>query len=131
MVDKWTTWTKWSRSPSHSFARTINNPILSQVVNENEVWINSTVANDWGIENGQYIKLENQDGIVTNKIRARITERIRPDCIYMVHGFGNTQKKLRRAYKKGADDQELMTKVNIDPIMGGQGMHGNFVTFKV
>jgi thiosulfate reductase/polysulfide reductase chain A len=49
----------------------------------------------------------------------------------MVHGFGSTAKNLRRAFGKGADDQELMTRILVDPIMGGQGMHGNFVTFRV
>ncbi len=121
----------YGRSPAHSFARTINNPILSQVVNENEVWVHTTVAGDWGLSSNQYIKLENQDGIVSNKLKVKVTERIRPDCIYMVHGFGEKNKKLRRAYNKGADDQELITKVKVDPVMGGQAMHGNFVTFQV
>lgn len=121
----------YGRSPSHSFARTINNPILSQLDPENEVWINPAVAKEWGIKSGQFIKLENQDNVVSDKVRARVTERIRPDSVYMVHGFGSTQKKLKRAYRKGADDQQLMTRVQVDPIMGGQGMHGNFVTFRV
>lgn len=119
------------RSPSHSFARSNNNPILTQLVIENEVWINTTVAREWNIANGQYIKLENQDGVVSNKVKAKVTERIRPDCVFMVHGFGHRQKKLHLAYNKGACDQELMTRVNTDPIMGGQGIQVNFVTFKV
>jgi len=121
----------YGRSPSHSFARTINNPILSDIDPENEVWVNSAVAKEWGLKPGQYVRLENQDGVVSNKVRVRITERIRPDAVYMVHGFGSTQKQLKRAYKKGADDQDLMTRILVDPIMGGQGMHGNFVTFRV
>jgi thiosulfate reductase/polysulfide reductase chain A len=48
----------------------------------------------------------------------------------MVHGFGHTNKNLSRAYGKGASDSELITKVWVDPIMGGTGMRGNFVTFK-
>lgn len=121
----------YGRSPAHSFARTNNNPILTQLVDQNEVWVHPTVAREWNIANGQYVKLENQDGIVSLKIRAKVTERIRPDCVYMVHGFGHRQKQLRRAYGKGACDQELMTRVKTDPVMGGQGIHGNFVTFRV
>ena len=63
-------------------------------------------------------------------IKVRITERIRWDSVYMVHGFGHDQKKLRRCYGKGASDTSLMSKVHIDPIMGGTGMRGNFVTFR-
>jgi len=48
----------------------------------------------------------------------------------MVHGFGHTNKHLSRAYGKGASDSELITRVHLDPIMGGTGMRGNFVTFK-
>lgn len=121
----------YGRSPSHSFARTTNNPLLTQVNAENTLWINSTVASDWGLKAGQYVKMENQDGATSKKIKVKVTERIRPDCVFMVHGFGSTQRKLKRAYKKGADDQDLMTRVKVDPIMGGQGIHCNFVTFKV
>jgi len=34
---------------------------------------------------------------------------------------------LRNAYKKGASDTQLITRVAIDPIMGGTGMRVNFV----
>jgi thiosulfate reductase/polysulfide reductase chain A len=47
----------------------------------------------------------------------------------MVHGFGHTDKKLSRAFGKGVSDSEMITKVQIDPIMGGTGLRGNFVTF--
>jgi thiosulfate reductase/polysulfide reductase chain A len=42
----------------------------------------------------------------------------------MVHGFGSTAKNLRRAFGKGAVDQELMTRYWLKSKMGGQGMHG-------
>lgn len=119
------------RVPAHSFARSINNPLLSQVVAENELWVHPSVALEKGFANGQYVTLVNQDGVVSAKIRARVTERIRPDCVFMAHGFGHRQKQLRRAFGKGACDQELMTRVKTDPLMGGQGIQANFVTFKV
>jgi len=49
--------------------------------------------------------------------------------VYMIHGFGHTDKRLSRAYGRGASDAELITKSNIDPVMGGTGMRVNFVTF--
>jgi thiosulfate reductase/polysulfide reductase chain A len=89
------------------------------------------VAGIWGIETGQYVWLENQDGVRSSfPLKVRVTERIRWDSVYMVHGFGHTDKLLSRAYGKGASDSELITKVLVDPIMGGTGMRGNFVTFK-
>ncbi len=121
----------YGRAPMHTFGRTANNALLKDLMEENSAWINPKVAGEWGIENGQYIWLENQDGVRSSfPIRARITERTRWDSVYMVHGFGHTNDKLSRAYGKGASDSELITKVHVDPIMGGTGMRGNFVTFK-
>lgn len=120
----------YGRTPAHTFSRTINNPNLFDLKETNVVWINPKVAKIWGFTNGQKIWLKNQDGIVTKfPIGVRITERIRWDSVYMVHGFGHNNKKLTRAYGKGASDSEMITTVMIDPVMGGTGMRGNFVTF--
>ncbi len=120
----------YGRAPMHTFGRTTNNPLLYELKKENEVWINPKVAKEWEIEDNEYVLLENQDGAVSNRIRAKVTERIRHDSVYMVHGFGHNQKKMPRSYLKGADDTALMTRVKIDPIMGGTGMRVNFVTFR-
>ncbi|MCF8297627.1 MAG: molybdopterin-dependent oxidoreductase [Saprospiraceae bacterium] len=121
----------YGRAPMHTFCRTANNENLVDLMKENSVWVNPKVAKEWGLKNEQYIFLENQDGIVSRTpIKVRITERIRWDSVYMVHGFGHLDKRLRTAYGRGASDTELITKVNIDPIMGATGMRGNFVTFR-
>jgi thiosulfate reductase/polysulfide reductase chain A len=97
---------------------------------ENTIWINPKVAKNWQIKNNQYIRLKNQDGIESSfPVKARVTERISWNAVYMVHGFGHSDKKLTRAYGKGASDSELISNVMIDPLMGGTGMRGNFVTF--
>ena len=120
----------YGRAPMHTFSRTANNPNLTNLMDENSVWINPKVAKEWGLKNDQKIWLENQDGVISSfPIKVRVTERIRWDSIYMVHGFGHTNKNLSRAHGKGASDAELITKVHIDPEMGGTGMRGNFVTF--
>jgi thiosulfate reductase/polysulfide reductase chain A len=120
----------YGRAPMHTFSRTANNPNLHDLKKENDVWINPKVAKLWGIKAGQYIWLKNQDGVISDfPVMVRVTERIRWDSVYMVHGFGHTDKKLSRAYGRGASDSDLITKVQIDPIMGGTGMRGNFVTF--
>ena len=74
--------------------------------------------------------MKNQDDVISSfPIKIRITERIRWDSVYMVHGFGQTAKKLSKAYGRGINDAELITHVAYDPIMGGTGMRSNFVTF--
>lgn len=120
----------YGRAPMHTFSRTANNPHLTDLMDENTVWVNPKVAIEWDLENKQEVWLENQDGVVSsNSIKVRVTERIRYDSVYMVHGFGHTQKQMSRSYKRGVSDSELITKVLVDPEMGGTGMRGNFVTF--
>ncbi len=120
----------YGRAPMHTFSRTSNNPNLTDLMDENTVWVNPKVAKEWGLANDQYIHLKNQDGKRSEfPIKVRITERIRWDSVYMVHGFGHDQKRLKRCYGKGASDTNLITRVMVDPLMGGTGMRGNFVTF--
>ncbi len=120
----------YGRAPMHTFSRTANNPYLTDLMDENDVWVNPKVAKIWGLHNGQEVWLRNQDGVVsTFPIKVRITERIRWDSVYMVHGFGHARKELTRAYGRGGNDTEMITHVPIDPIMGGTGMRANFVTF--
>ncbi|MCB0823811.1 MAG: molybdopterin-dependent oxidoreductase [Bacteroidales bacterium] len=120
----------YGRAPMHTFSRTANNANLIDLKKENNVWVNPKVAKLWDLKTGQYVWLKNQDGVVsTYPIKVRITERIRWDSVYMVHGFGHSKKELTRAYGRGANDTEMITKVMMDPIMGGTGMRGNFITF--
>jgi thiosulfate reductase/polysulfide reductase chain A len=117
----------YGRAPVHSFARSQNNKVLDALMAENAVWINADVARDLRLEDGDRVTLQNQDGATSLPIEVQITPGIRRDCVYMVHGFGHESRKLRRAYHRGASDTELMTRVNVDPLMGGTGMRVNFV----
>jgi thiosulfate reductase/polysulfide reductase chain A len=122
----------YGRAPMHTFARTSNNPQLNDLMDENSIWVNPKIAKEHGIGNGQYIWLKNQDGVVSSSpAKVRLTERIGMDNIYMVHGFGHTDKRLKKSYHKGICDTELITNVCVDPIMGGTGMRNNFVTFVI
>jgi thiosulfate reductase/polysulfide reductase chain A len=119
----------YGRAPMHTFSRTANNPNLNDLKKENDLWVNPKVARILGLKTGQRVWLKNQDDITsTFSIKVRVTERVRWDSVYMVHGFGHAEKKLTRAYAKGINDTQLISKVAEDPIMGGTGMRGNFVT---
>jgi len=119
----------YGRAPMHTFSRTQNNPNLNDLMDENNLWVNPKVAKILGLRSGQEVWLKNQDGVVSSfPVKVRITERIRHDSVYMVHGFGHTAKQLKRAYGRGASDSELITNVKYDPLMGGTGMRENFVT---
>ena len=118
------------RAPTHTFGRTTNNRLLSEVLSENAVWVNAAVAARWGLVNGERVHLQNQDGVrSTFSAPVKVTERIHPDAVYLVHGYGHTARQLRFAHGRGIDDNELITRYKTDPIMGGTGMNVNFVTF--
>jgi thiosulfate reductase/polysulfide reductase chain A len=117
----------FGRAPTHSFGRTVNNRLLSDVYPENEVWLNDEMAAEMGLKAGDRVTLTNQDEASAGPIKVRPTRRIRKDCVYMVHGWGTQQKQLSYAYGKGASDSDLVTRYKTDPIMGGTGMNVNFV----
>jgi thiosulfate reductase/polysulfide reductase chain A len=117
----------YGRAPMHSFTRTENNAWLDDLMPENQVWVSTKNAALWKLAEGDPVELENQDGFRSAPIHVRVTERIRDDCAYMVHGFGAVAPKMRKANRRGASDTKLITRVAVDPIMGGTGMRVNFV----
>lgn len=119
----------YGRHPVHTFAKTQNTPLLNELYAENEVWINDAVAAQLGLAGGDYVWLENQDGARSGPVKVKATPRIRPDAIFMAHGFGQQAPGLTNAYGKGASDAQLITRYALDPISGGAGMRVNFVKF--
>jgi thiosulfate reductase / polysulfide reductase chain A len=117
----------YGRAPTHSFGRTQNNEALHALMPDNEVWLHTKSAQDLGLRDGESVVLENADGVRSLPVRVKATEGIRRDCAYLVHGFGHRSKGLRRAYGRGASDTQLMSRVKVDPLMGGTGMRVNFV----
>ena len=85
------------RSPVHTFSKTQNNRILLIWMMKTKSGLILHVQLRIGIKSGDYVKLKNQDGIVSNKIKVKATERIRKDCVYMTHGFGHNSKMLKQA----------------------------------
>jgi thiosulfate reductase/polysulfide reductase chain A len=116
------------RAPMHTFSRTIGNPRLNQLMPENAVWVNAAEARRLGLATGDRVRLRNQDGVVSDPVVVQATERIRPECVYMVHGFGSTSKAWKLAYRKGASTAQLASRYKVDPLMGGTSIHSNFVT---
>jgi thiosulfate reductase/polysulfide reductase chain A len=119
----------YGRMPAHTFGKTTNNPLLFGLAPENQLWVNPLVANEWNLKSGEHVRLGSPNGVVSNRIRVRVTERIGPDSVFMAHGFGHRSKRLRLTAGIGADDSTLMSNIKVDPIMGGTGMRANYVTF--
>jgi thiosulfate reductase/polysulfide reductase chain A len=93
------------------------------------VWINAKVAAYLAIADGSVVRLVNQDGARSELVAVKATERIRGECVYLVHGWGHTARGLRYARGRGADDSGLVTRAR-RPRDGGTGMRGNFVAIQ-
>ena len=121
------------RSPVHTFGRTTNNAELLEVDPGNQIWLNAGLAaalpgfEGAPLENGEQVVLVNQDDVRSAPVSLRLTERIRGDCVYMVHGFGHTARGLSRAAGNGAAHSGLVTRSPRDPLMGGTALNTNFV----
>jgi len=117
----------FGRSPLHTFSRTTNNFMLTDLQRENALWVNARKGAEMGLKNGDYVRLQNQDGILSpGRIKVKLTQRLRDDAVYMYHGFGVHAKAMSRANNQGIADDDLLTGV-VDPIMGGTAMRRNFV----
>lgn len=107
-----------------------NNPVLSELLGTNKLWINSAEAKKLGIANGDMVEISNGDAHGT--IEAKVTDFIHPQAVFMLHGFGKDIPALTRAYGKGLADQAFMKGklTEWDSAGGGLSLCESFVTVK-
>ena len=117
----------YGRSPLHTFGRTQNNEILFDIDPSNCLWMHPDCAGKLGLVHRQPVLVENAHGDVTGPLPLRVTERLMPKTVYMIHGFGHRSKKLRRAWHTGGSDTDLIDQYVVDPISGSTGMRTEFV----
>ncbi len=108
------------RCAAHTHVSTQNNPYLSELVPENELWINAGPAARLGIKDGAYVEVASPLG-TTGRIKAKVTEFIHPEAVFMLHGFGKTVPAQTRCYQKGASDALLQENIS-DPIGGSPAL---------
>ena len=87
---------------------THNNPQLRDPVGglmENPLLINTISAKKLGIEDGAIVTVRSRTGQI--KVRAKCTERIRPDCLGLHHGFGATVGRVA-VLGEGVSDNVLI-----------------------
>ena len=118
----------YGRSPVHSQSQTMGYDWLNQEVAANMLWLSAAMANFYGVEDGQMVRLENQDGLKSlSLVAVMITPGIRDDCCYLAHGFGNRSPLIPAAFLRGVSDTALMSRGAVDPASGVRGMRNNFV----
>jgi len=99
---------------------TANNSVLRDLIFENYIWINKRVCKEKGIEFGDTVEVASSTGAV--KIKAYPTEKVAPNTVFFVHGFGEESEALTWAYKNGGNDNAVIEDV-IEPVYGASAMH--------
>jgi thiosulfate reductase/polysulfide reductase chain A len=119
----------FGRSPVHTHGRTQNNPVLSEIMPENQLWINAEEAAKLGIANGDRVQVTSSDGSHSGTIQAYVTEFIHPESVFMVHGFGRKVPWQTRGYNKGLGDYRFETGLLdvYDPVGGANSLMECFV----
>ena len=119
----------FGRSPVHTHGRTQNNPVLSEIMPENALWINADEAAKLGIASGDRVQVTSSDGSHSGTIKAFVTEFIHPESVYMVHGFGRKVPWQTRGYNKGLGDYRFETGLLdvYDPVGGAIALLECFV----
>ncbi len=99
-------------------ARTANQRYLKEI----------TLRNDWGRvwihpERAKALKIKDEDCVIisssigSGKVRAKVTEGIHPDCIFMPSGYGVYSKRLHLAYGYGISYNDFLP-TYFDPVLG-------------
>ncbi len=110
----------------HAFfthASTSNNPWLNSFSPENTLWIHPKPADSLGINDASLVEVAS--GVGSVRLKARVTPKIRTDCVFMQHGYGKRSPWLRLANSGGSDAQLIETAW--DKVSGGAALHETFV----
>jgi thiosulfate reductase/polysulfide reductase chain A len=117
----------FGRCALHTQGHTVNNPYLNERLPENVLWINAGEAKRLDIADNELVQVSSNG--YSERIRAKPTEMIHPEAVFMLHGFGHTLPVETRAYGKGAADNKFMPGGlrNWDPVGGGLALQEHYV----
>ncbi len=99
---------------------TQNNMMLRDLIPTNFVWINQRVADKMGIKFADRVEIKSEVGAI--RLKAYPTEKIAPNQIFLLHGFGSESKGMEFAYGNGGNDATII-KDDIEPMYGAAVMH--------
>jgi thiosulfate reductase/polysulfide reductase chain A len=113
------------RKATMTHAALANLPWLHEHNPDNDLWLHPEPAGRMHIATGDLLQVSSTSGTV--RIKARVTEEIRPDCVFMLHGFGKKSAWLRSVHNVGASDAVLL-ETAWDKVSGNAAMHETFVS---
>jgi thiosulfate reductase / polysulfide reductase chain A len=108
-------------------ANSTNNAWLNQFAPANSLWLNQSAADNLGIADGDRVEVASTVGTV--RLKARVTQEIRSDCVFMLHGYGKKSKWQRLVAGNGGADAELL-ETAWDKVSGNAALHETFVSVR-
>ncbi|SDP15227.1 molybdopterin-containing oxidoreductase family protein [Desulforhopalus singaporensis] len=117
------------RSAVHTHGHTTNNPLLSELMATNTLWINAHKARRMGVEDGDLVEVASENRSYCATLAAKVTTHIHPEAVYTVHGFGKDIPAQTRNFQAGVSDQKLMIGKldDWDEAGGGVNLNETFV----
>ncbi|BCX79907.1 thiosulfate reductase PhsA [Campylobacter sp. 19-13652] len=94
------------KTPIHTNGHTQNIEVLNDLMSESPVWIHPQAAAKKGLKQGEMVLIKNKFGQARAKIF--ITEGIRPDTLFVYHGFGHTTPGMPRTNGMGINQSVLL-----------------------
>ena len=112
------------RKAFYTHANTTNNPWLHAFAPENELWIHPSAAEMACVKHGELVEVSSGAGAV--KLKAKVTQEIRPDCVFMLHGYGKRSRWQRLVHGDGGADVQVI-ETAWDKVSGNAALHSTFV----
>ncbi|MFH7325000.1 molybdopterin-dependent oxidoreductase [Desulfurivibrio sp. C05AmB] len=116
------------RHAIHTNSMTAAFPELNWHLPENAVWLNPEPARRLGIKDGDTVRMTNRSGSQVT-VKAKLTEGIRPDCVYFAPGYGSISPGKSLVYQRGAS-QAAILESHFEPISGNALMHETIVEIR-
>ncbi len=104
-----------------------NNALLWELEHENSLWIHPGPAERLAIRQADLVEVKSPAG--SGQLKAKVTEAIRPDTVYMDTGFGVISKGLSKIFGKGACIADVLID-EADEISGNMAMHETIVSIR-
>lgn len=101
---------------SHSFSN--NQAYALQIAkdyNLERLWINAARAQKLGIKDGDMVEVSSPTA--TRRVRAKVTQRVHPDAVWLPLGYGSVSPWQETSYGFGVSPNEF-NKFGIEPISG-------------
>jgi thiosulfate reductase/polysulfide reductase chain A len=106
---------------------THNNLLLHKYDDASRLWMNASAAAEKSLAHDDLVEVTSEIGKV--QVKLEVTEAIRPDCVFLVPGFGHLSMGLKTAYGLGICDSDLHVTYT-DPVSGSQALSQTFVTVR-